>query len=371
MPLSSVPWSFSKKLAVSGVAFAAVLSACEWALRAAGFEHRRGDERRTVWSETRDAEMCRGDGLYRFDPHCLWSPRPGAELPWTDGARINPDGFRGPQLPTEPTKGVLRIATLGGAATLGVGVRWEDTYGARVVQILAEQGIRAEVLCAGSEDYTVVQALERWRHLVRIWRPHVVICTSLGARDLTQAPQGRTDAVRLEEMEESQRCTRERGLRDDLRLLHAASWLRDLASGAYWQERDLEYTLRRLASGVTQLEWPGQRRVPYDDYCRALAQLLEEIRADKAVPILLSIPRHPSSPSNPVAEVYLKGALTVAGWSDTIVLDGRNAFVRSVSEEDIPSSDLFLDETVPSECGHLALAQAIADEIVARRRDRR
>lgn len=371
MPLSSVPWSFRRKLGISVALLAAVASACEWGLRAVDFEHPRGVDRRIVWSPQRDSDMRAGRGIYRFDPVCLWSPRPGAEIPWTDGARINPDGFRGPQLPIERTKGVLRIATLGGAATIGVGVRWEDTYSARLVQILAENGVRAEVLCAGVEDHSVHQGLERWRHTVRVWRPNIVICTLLGARDMLQAPQGRPDIRRIAEMRGSPPRGENSGLRDELRLLHVASWLRDLATGVYWQERDLAFVERRLAASVSDLDWPGQRRVPYDEYIAALSELLTEIRADKGVPILLSVPRAPGSPASPVAEVYLKGALEVASWSDTIVLDGRNAFVRSVAEEDIPSADLFLGEAVPSECGHLALAQALADEILSRMKDRR
>lgn len=371
MPLNSAPWSQSRKLAASLAMLAGLLFMCEWALRAVDFEHPRGTDRHVVWSVERDAAIRRKASLYRFDPACLWSPRPGAELPWTDGARINPDGFRGPQLPIERTPGVVRIATMGGAATLGVGVRWEDTYGARLVQILGEQGVRAETLCAGAEDFTVVQGLERWRHTVRVWRPHIVILTFLGARDLTQAPGGRSDAERIELLRRDGAIRETRGLRDDLRLLHLASWLRDMSSGVAWQERDLGYIEMRLASGAHALDWPGQRRVPYDDYIQALAALLREIREDGGVPILLSVPRSPTAPANPVADVYMSGALTVASWTKTDVLDGRNAFVRAVSDEDVPPADLFLGEMIPSECGHLSLGQALADEIVSRMKGRR
>lgn len=368
MPLISTPWSISRKLALSAAALAAVVASCEWALRAVRFEHPRQSERRIVWNPERDAEIRRGDGLYRFDPVCLWSPRPGAEIPWTDGARINPDGFRGPQLALERTPGVVRIATIGGAAVLGVGVRWEDTFSARVVQILAEQGLRAEVLCAGAEDHSVVQGLERWRHVVRVWRPHVVVCTFFGARELLQAPQATMDQARIEEMRLNPGRGTRHGLRDEYRLLHVASWLRDLASGAYWRERELAFIERRLGASLNDLEWPGQRRVPYDEYCAALRELLEEIRADRALPILLSIPRGPRHPPSEVTDTYWNGARIVAEESETIVLDGRNAFVRSVSEEAIPFDQLFLDELVPSECGHLALAQALADRLLERRK---
>jgi len=365
MPLNSVPWSFSKKLAVSGVALAAALSACEWALRSKGFEHPRGVDRRIVWSESRDAELRRANGLYRFDPICLWSPRPGAEIPWTDGARINPDGFRGPQLALERTPGVLRIATIGGAVTLGVGVRWEDTYSARIVQILEERGIRAEVLCAGAEEHSIVQALERWRHVVRHWRPDVVICTHLGTRSMDQAPQGRPDDQRIAEMRITPRGERA-SLRDSSKLLHVASWLRDVASGVYWEERDLAFTERRLDAGLSQLDWPGQRRVPYDTYVKFMEQFLEEVRAESAVPVLLSIPRSTHT-VDPVAEVYAQGALTVAGWSNTLVIDGRSALAQSVGEESTLSAELFLDDSMLSECGHVALAQGIVSQMHARR----
>lgn len=364
MPLNSVPWSFSKKLAVSGVALAAVLSAGEWALRGIGFDHPRPLDRRVVWSESRDAELRRADGLYRFDPICMWSPRPGAEIPWTDGARINPDGFRGPQLPVERTPGVVRIVTIGGAVTLGAGVRWEDTYSARIVQILEERGVRAEVLCAGVEEQSIVQALERWRLVLRHWRPHVVICTHLGSRSMAQAPQGRTDADRIEEMRSTPRGDSRESWRDSSRLLQVADWLCDIGSGTYWQERDLAFTERRLAAGVSQLEWPGQRRVPYDEYVKYLAEFLEEVRADSAVPVLVSIPRSTTT-VDPVANVYAQGAISVAGWKNALVIDGNSTFAHAVAEELLSPSELFLDESRLSECGHLALAQGIVDELLA------
>jgi hypothetical protein len=204
-----------------------------------------------------------------------------------------------------------------------------------------------------------------------VWRPNIVVCTFLGMRDLQQAPQGRSDSERIDELRALPSAGRKFDLRSELRVLHVASWLRDIASGVYWDERDTAFGERRLAPAVSELDWPGQRRVPYDQYVKVLEELLNEIREERAMPILLMIPRSPTSPGNAVADVYLNGARIVAGWSNTLVLDGRNAFVRSVSEEEIPSADMFLGESVPSECGHLALAQALADEIIFRKQVRR
>jgi hypothetical protein len=296
---------------------------------------------------------------------CLWSPRPGAEIPWTDGERINPDGFRGPQLSVERTPGVLRIAAIGGAATLGVGVRWEDTYCARLVQILREMGVRCEILCAGAEEHTVVQGLERWRQVVRVWQPQLVVCTFVGFVDCQQAPQGRVDELRIAEMRAKPRTAGDGGVRDAVRLLHLASYLRDVVSGVYWEERDFAFTERRLAQTVGQGEWPGQRRVPHDEYVHAMESLLSEIQADRARVILLSIPRSPDLPEMVAADVYQRAAGIVAQSAGSLLLDGRHALVRSVLYEEVPKEDMFQGDGALSDCSHLAIAQALAEEIVA------
>jgi hypothetical protein len=336
MPLNFVRWSFGSKLASSLVGFAIVLAAGELALRRAGFVHPRGADRKVVWNPERDAQMRAGEGLYRFDPTCMWSPRPGAVIPGTDGERINPDGFRGPQLDLERTPGVLRIAAIGGAATLGVGVRWEDTYCARLVQILRELGVRCEILCAGAEDHSVVQGLERWRNVVRVWQPQLVICTYVGWPDHKQAPQERTDALRLAWCASGRASPRRAACATDC---DCSTWRRTCATSPATSIGSS--ATRRSRSGVSQLrpgelDWPGQRRVPYDDYVDALTTLMSEIRSDKG---RLDPALDPASaglrPDAPAAEVYQRAAADAARLVGSALLDGRNALVRSVMEEEV------------------------------------
>ncbi len=367
MPLSFPPRSSAVRFALPLCGVVAALTGGEFALREADFEHPRALDRRPVWSEARDRELRRGDGLYKFDSDCMWSLRPGALLPWTDGARVNPDGFRGPQLPLDPTEGVLRIATMGGAVALGVGVTWSDTFGARLVQILGERGVRAEVLCAAAEEHTVTQHLEAWRTVVRHWRPRVLICSINGFFEASPAPGGRTDAARIEELRLHARAERGTDLRDRLRLLHLGSWLVDAADGSYWREREYQFIEQRLAPGFGSPDWPGQRRTPYDDFVVALRDLIRECAAERTKVILLTIPRSPELPVLPVLDIYQRGAAEV-GWAEgAILVDGRNAFLRTVVDEYVKREDLFLDAQVPSECGHLTIAQVLANEILARR----
>jgi hypothetical protein len=231
--------------------------------------------------------------------------------------------------------------------------------------------VRSEVLCAGDEDHTVVQGLERWRHVVRVWQPQLVICTYVGWPDHQQAPQGRVDARRIALLRERPRVAGEGGLRDAVRLLHLASYLRDVRSGVYWEERDWAFQERRIAATAGDLDWPGQRRVPYDEYVEALTALLQEIQSEKSTVILLSIPRAPGSREAPAADVYQKAAADAANLAGSNLLDGRNALVRSVMEEEVPKEDMFQGDGAISDCSHLAIAQALAEEIVAMGKARR
>jgi hypothetical protein len=343
-----------------------VLSAAEIGLRAARFEYPRERDRAIVWSKDEDAKLRRSDGLYAFDPQTLWSPRPGALLPWTDGERINSDGYRGPQLEVERPKGTLRIATLGGAACFGVGVHWEETYSARLVSLVGERVMPTEVLDAGVGGYTAVQALWRYRDFVRAYRPHVVIL-SVSDQSILQAPQGRTDLERMNRMrlDPPGLNTGIAGLNwcDDLRVAHLGRWIASVYWGSYWRERDAEFHDRRLDKTVGALDWPGVRRLPIDDFYYALAHLLQETRYDGAHLIFLSIPRSPNLPDQPVRDIYMKSLYDLAEREHVVVVDARSAYLRAV-QEDIPKEELFIADQYPSDCGHLQIAQALADVIV-------
>lgn len=353
-----------RPLALVLAATAALLAAAEIGLREARFEYPRERDRAIVWNKDEDAKLRRGDGLYRFDPQTLWSPRPGALLPWTRGERVNAEGYRGPQLEVVRTKDTLRIATLGGAACFGVGVAWDETYSARLSRMVGERVMPTEVLDAGVADYSVIQSLWRYRDLVRPYRPHVVILSIMGDQSVLQAPQGRTDIQRLDRMRlEPPSVNRGVDWRDDLRIVHLGRWIAAVYGGCYWKERNAEFHDRRLEKTVGALDWPGVRRLPIDDFYHALSTLLQDTRTDGAHLILLSIPRSPILPDVPVLDVYLKSMYDLAERGHVVVLDARNAYLQPVQDE-IPKEDLFLEDQNPSECGHLQIAQALADVIV-------
>jgi hypothetical protein len=351
------------RLAAWLLAPACLLAASEWGLRRGGYEYTRIADRvlqvRGDISETLSPDS----GLYELDTHQLWSPRPGAPLPWAPDEKINADGYRGPALDVEREKGVLRIAFLGGAATLGVGVRFEDTFSALAPRFLTESGHPAEGMNAGVEGFSVRQCLERYRDLVRPYRPHIVVLSIAFATCYRQAAQGWTD---------DQRIQRARMLDADPRLsdggwpssrvLQFAHWFKDALTGKYWAERDFEFQQMRMAGSAGNLDWGGARRVPVDDYYHSLSWLLQETRQDGSHLVLLAIPSAPGVPIPPVFDVYQRTVNDFADREKLILLDGRNAYLEAL-REDIPKEDLFQSDLFPSECGHLQLAQALADTI--------
>ena len=340
---------------------ACLVTVGEWALRRSGYEYVRIVDR--VLRVHPDDEAQSGpSGIHRFDPYPLWSPRPGAMLPWTNGERINADGYRGPQLDVERKDGVLRIAFLGGAATMGVGVRWEDSFPALSTRLVGERIMPAECLNAGVQDFSVRQCLERYRALVRPYRPHVVVMSVGLPVCYRQARGGWTDDQLIQR-------ARHLGTEQpsdawpDSRVLQLVHWMKDALVGRYWKERDFEFQQQRLAAGYGDLDWPGVRRVPVHDYHASLAWLVQELRQDGAHLVLLSIPGAPDAPIPPVHDVYLRTLADFADREKILLLDARHAYMAAL-RGDVPKEDLFQPDENPSECGHAHIAQALADALV-------
>jgi hypothetical protein len=340
----------------------ALLAAGEWGLRRGGYAYTRLAQRALDVRNDLEKTLVPNADLYRIDARELWSPRPGAILPWTNGERINPDGYRGPQLDVERKKGVLRIAYLGGATTFGVGVRYEDSFPALATRLIGERTMPAECLNAGVEGFSIRQCLERYRDLVRPYRPHVVVLSISPAVCYQQAAEGWTDDQRIrcaQSVDEAKKAAHW----PKLRILQFAYWVSDALGGRYWAERDFEFQQMRLEKGSGELDWPGARRVPVDDYYHSLSWLLQETRQDGAHLVLISIPKAPGVYIPPVHDVYQQVVNEFADREKLLLLDGRNAYLAAL-RDDIPKEDLFQSDQYASECGHLQLAEALAQEIV-------
>lgn len=348
------------------------LGAVEVGLRAARFEYPPDAERVVLWSRAQDHAMRAGDALHEIDAHEIWRPRVGARIPWTKDEHINAAGMRGPIVPLERQPGVLRIAVIGGTASFGYGVGWSETYSASLVRCLGERGVRAEVLCAAVMDSTIRQGLERYRRRLRPYKPDVVIASYSGHSEHLQAPGSCSDASRIETgcgmLASITGAPLEPAswLRRRSRVVHAGAWLRDLYWGSYWKEREAELAELRLVMNVNTFDVAVIRRVAITEFQDCIAMLSKEVRADAASLILLSIPRsQDESGESHVLDTYTHALFDSAQHESVRVINGRAVYAQA-ADSGLAIGNLFLGDHFPSKCAHGLLAQALADEILAR-----
>lgn len=359
-----------KRILIATVSLVVFFAALELVLRAVGFFYP-PIEPIQIWNRVEDQAMRLGISMHAEAPLQLWAPEPGAEIPWGRDEKINPDGFRGPLMVEQKRPGVLRIATLGDSSTFGYDVGYADTYSGQLQVQLEQRGIPCEVLNAGVVGFTVRQGLERYRELVRPFRPDVVIAAFGAVNDSLDALQSIPDKekialqVRLGGFWTQVRIS----VRKELRTAHLIAKLADSSRAENSRERDrifqkelLEDRMRR-SSG--QVDWPGRRRVPLDDFAACLEELAAAVRQDGARLILLSMPRKPVAEAEmPILTEYSKTLVETGARLGVPVVDGRSAFARSVGQGQ-RVGDLFVDHYHPSPNGHRVLAAALAKELEA------
>lgn len=359
-------WRLSTRLALGAAALVGALVSGESVLRAKDWQYQRGAPHRVVWSPERDREMARASDPYRFDPHQLWSPRPLARIPWTVDERFNEQGYRGPLLPVERPKRTLRLAALGGAGALGVGVAQDATFVAVAARLISSRIMACEPMNLGVENFSVRQCLERYRDVARPYRPHLVVVSVTTRASYAPAPGGVTDDENIERYRPLDVVNPRLppSVPTSPRILQGLHWLRDATFGPYWEDRDFSFHLARLVPTVRRLDWPGTRRVPMNDYYDSLALLLQETRQDGAHLVLLVLPVPASTHVSPIGTAYDRVAVEFAEREKLIILDERLPRLAGLST-DLQSLDPYGGDRFPSACGHAAIAEALAD-IVAR-----
>lgn len=338
----------------------------EWALRRIDWWYVPRTEPSVLWSHERDRELADGTGPYAFDPHQLWSPRPGALIPGASGERFNADGYRGPSIDMkQPQRKSLRIVFLGGAATLGVGVPYEDTFPALTARIVAQRLMPCEAMNLGVENYSMRQSLERYSDLARPYQAQVVVLTVSAMTACSPAPGGMPDdqRIRLVRPLEHERSPRSPIAGAPLRLVQGIEWIRDALAGDLWAARDEEFRLKRLQPGYGRLDWGGTRRIPINDFHESLALLRQETRQDGVHLILITIPTPSTVAVTPVQVVYERVVADLAKREALIHLDEHVPQLAALRAE-IASNDEFGSDGFPSACGHELIAEVLSDLLV-------
>lgn len=90
--------------------------------------------------------------------------------------RINRHGMRGPDRPVEKAAGLFRVVCLGDSITFGEGVRYDDTYPARLEATLSKSrpGRRVEVINAGVQAHGTLDEIAFYLLRCAPFKPDVV-----------------------------------------------------------------------------------------------------------------------------------------------------------------------------------------------------
>lgn len=281
-----------------------------------------------LWNPGADRELDAAEALHRTDPDCLWSPRPGAALPWAPRETIHSGGYRGPRRSAEPAPGVARIVAVGESTIFGAGVPYEATGCARLERLLSGEGRAVEVVDLGVMNHTAVLARARYGSLGRGLHPDVVLLALGVVNESNPSQAGLDDGVKLARW-------RERGSvlgwsrRYSRALDVACGWFESLGAGP---PDDPE------SSGDPA--WPGVRRVSLADFRQTLNGLIDDVLADGAVPVLVSMPRAPHGEERiPVLAAYSAAIEQVARERSVLFADVRADFRAAWEEGRDPAED--------------------------------
>jgi lysophospholipase L1-like esterase len=133
-------------------------------------------------------------GLYENDPPRGYRLTPGFRGRMTNRVEydtevaINRMGLRGYE--AQPLTGTARILVLGDSFAFGVGAEQEESYPARLEEILRKRGARVQVLNAGTPGYSVPDAVTWFQAHGKALDPDVVLLTVFTGNDLQDAAPG-------------------------------------------------------------------------------------------------------------------------------------------------------------------------------------
>jgi lysophospholipase L1-like esterase len=369
----AVPPAAVKLLIASAVTLGA-LGLVEAALRAGGFAYAPAAEPLIVRNRLGDREFEHDAALHRIDPDTLWSPRPLAPVPEgaAEGERINADGFRGPQRARAKPAGALRVVALGDSSTFGYGLAYVDTWPAQLEALLASGGRAAEVLDLGILGGTALQGLERYRTLGRLYRPDVVVA-AFGAANEHQPATGGTDAEKLARLRADETVSAADWLLGHSRAAQLVRWLGDGRPDEESADRESSRSERfeewqaeaEQNAGKGAVDWPGRRRVALDEFDALLAALAQEVAADGARLVLVSMPRERGiEHASPVLLEYTRRVEECAARLGLALADAHAAFESKETQRAAGERLLLPDDAIhPSRAGNGLIARLVAERL--------
>ncbi len=252
----------------------------------------------------------------------------------------NDDGLRsGLQRPR--SRGRRRIAVMGCSTTFGWGLPEASTYPALLEAELRKGGLDAEVLNAGQPGHTTFQGLWLWQNKVRHYEPDVVVLAYL-----------------VQDAHSANYTDRQQALyQADANFLKTHVLYH---SRLYLALRQLLFSFGATSSplGLGADGESRTTRVPLDEYRQNLADLVAEIRAANAVPVLFAFPLERSGYTQP----YRTAMAELAQDLKVRHLDPQERMERAAQEAELYFPQ---DRGHSNAAGNALVAQWLAEVLLA------
>ena len=201
------------------------------------------------------------------DPELRWRLRAGGAL---EGVRVNAQGFFGREVVQPKPPGTTRVTCIGDSCTADAHPAGSPTWPDLLHQLISTNRPGWEAHSQGVHGYSVVQGLRHYELYGRAFQPDVVVIYFGWNDHWRHGEGGRTDRQHLALRMSPWR----KRMHDRLTPSRLYQWLWSLRS--------------RSADSADN---PEGLRVPPDDYSKTLIELVQQIQADGARPILVTAPR--------------------------------------------------------------------------------
>jgi|GEM_PF-6000529 len=319
---------------------------------------------------------------YLLDDDVDWKLEPRS---YTWG-QVNRNNFRGMEMPVLRTKGVCRIAVVGGSGAFDLNKRDDNTWAAQLESNLSRaMQVRVEVLNAGTPGYSTWQAYRQLKTKVIRWKPDLVLLYELFNDSLYFAHDNRQEIIE---------GWKRNGSADYIGWLAHPNPLLDFLSACIPRTMDFArmygVSLQKRRSGADndrfwknpRCDWTLQAGglAFYEENRRNTARFLQQ-----AGPIPLgivsqaSLIRETNTPEETAWILYgLRGMNHQELWKayraartidNEVAATEPNAFLIDAYSQIPASLDYFVDEVHLNDRGGALLARIIADALLTRRQN--
>lgn len=352
-----------KKLVFSIILTVLLFSLLEGILRMAGFGFvPPKSSRERIW----------GKKGVQQDPTLPWSwtPIPGAScfIAGNPEFQFNERGFRGDVFQDQTTEKHFRIVCMGDSCTLGWDVADQKTFCFQLRHFLQSKiRKKVETINAGVMGYTSFQGLHQLRTRVLELHPDLIVVSynwndhspAISLRGMEYTSESQPD----NELPKTDSMYRMAENLSSLRSFQLVQWILSSAtdrvdSQPSAAEEDPEFELTAI---------PQKLRVPLPYFTQNLAEIIDTAKEKGIQLVLMTQPYQPPRQSDSYKQFFVDKQEEYNAAMQKVAERKQVPFIdmKPVFESAGTPGQLFVSRVHPTERGHRAIAEALADKIAS------